>query len=77
MGKVIITTDTCKDPISMIGRYAGFCWGADTENPEKNYNRGIGCINSEHGRTREFPDVYMIFDGYSARVIREWYTHIG
>jgi len=25
----------------------------------------------------EFPDVYMILEGYSARVIREFYTHIG
>ena len=25
----------------------------------------------------EFPDVNMVLDGYSARVIREWYTHIG
>jgi len=41
MGKVIISPDTCKDPISMIGRYAGFCWGADTEDPAKNYKRGI------------------------------------
>ena len=25
----------------------------------------------------EYPDIYMVLDGYSARVIREWYTHIG
>lgn len=77
MGKVIISEDTCKNPISMIGKYAGECWGADTTVQSKNFKRGIGCINSEHGRTWEFPDVYMILDGYSARVIREWYTHIG
>lgn len=34
-------------------------------------------LNSGHGRTFEFPDVYMTIDGYSARVIRELYTHIG
>lgn len=61
----------------MIGREAGVCWGADTDNDEKNYKRGISCLESEHGRTFEFPDVYMIIDGFSARVIREWYTHIG
>lgn len=77
MGKVIITEDTTKYPITMIGRYAGECWGADTSDPEKNYKRGLGCLKSEHGRTWEFPDIYMILDGYSARVIREWYTHIG
>lgn len=77
MGKVIITDDTTKYPITMIGRYAGECWGADTSDDEKNYKRGLGCLKSEHGRTWEFPDIYMILDGYSARVIREWYTHIG
>lgn len=50
----------------MIGREAGVCWGADTDNDEKNYKRGISCLESEHGRTFEFPDVYMIIDGFSA-----------
>lgn len=77
MGKVTITNDTTKEPIQMIGRYAGECWGADTTVPSKNFKRGINCLNSEHGRTWEFPDVYMTIEGYSARVIREWYTHIG
>ena len=59
MGKIIITEDTTKHPITMIGRYAGECWGADTSDPEKNYQRGLGCLKSEHGRTWEFPDIYM------------------
>jgi thymidylate synthase (FAD) len=37
----------------------------------------MDCITSGHGRTLEFVNVEMILDGYSARVIREWYTHIG
>ncbi len=77
MGKVIILPETTKDPISLIGRCAGVCWGADTSNDEKNYKRGLDCIKSNHGRTLEFPDIYAVLDGYSARVIREWYTHIG
>lgn len=77
MGKVIISEDTTKEPIQMIGRYAGECWGADTTSASKNFKRGINCLNSEHGRTWEFPDVYMTLEGYSARVVREWYTHIG
>lgn len=77
MGRVIIQEFTCKNPIEMIGMEAGVCYGADTSDPEKNYKRGIDCLESGHGRTFEFPDVYMILDGYSARVIREWYTHIG
>lgn len=51
MGKVIIQEDTCKNPIEMIGKYAGECWGANTTDSIKNYKRGINCLNSEHGRT--------------------------
>lgn len=77
MGKVIIQEFTTKNPITMIGMEAGICWGADTTDQQKNYKRGLECLENEHGRTFEFPDVYMVLDGYSARVIREWYTHIG
>ena len=78
MSRVIIQSEyTTKNPIPMIGKEAGICWGANTTDNVKNYKRGIDCLENEHGRTFEFPDVYMILDGYSARVIREWYTHIG
>lgn len=77
MGKVTILEETEKHPITLIGKMAGCCWGANTEDRDKNYNRGWDCIKSQHGRTWEYPDVYMILDGYSARVIREFYTHIG
>ena len=77
MGKIIIQEHTTKNPISLIGEEAGVCWGADTSDPEKNYKRGLECLKADHGRTLEFPDVYVILDGYSARVVREWYTHIG
>ena len=74
---VIIQDYTPKNPISMIGYEAGVCWGADVSNQEKNYKRGLDCIKSEHGRTWEFPDVYATIEGYSAKCLREWYTHIG
>lgn len=77
MGKITIMPETVKDPISLIGRCAGVCWGGNIEDPKKNYKRGLSCIKSEHGRTLEYVDIYSIIDGYSARVIREWYTHIG
>lgn len=77
MGRIVIQEETTKDPISLIGREAGVCWGADITNAEKNYKRGKDCLTSGHGRTWEYPQVYMILDGYSARVIREFYTHIG
>ena len=77
MGKVIILPETTKDPISLMGRRAGLCWGADISDSKKNYERGLDCVKSNHGRVMEFVNIDSIIDGYSARVIREWYTHIG
>lgn len=77
MGSITVQEYTTKDPLQLIGYEAGVCWGADILNAEKNKKRGIGCVKSEHGRTWEFPQVYLTIDGYSARVIRELYTHIG
>lgn len=77
MGKVSIWEETTKTPISLIGKAAGTCWGADTTNQEKNYKRGWDCIEAEHGRTWEWPDVYLVLEHFSARVMREFYTHIG
>ena len=77
MGTVIIYPETIKNPITLIGHRAGVCYGADVSDGAKNYARGIDCIKSGHGRALEFVDVHMCFKGYSAKVIREWYTHIG
>lgn len=77
MGKIIISERTVKDPITLIGEMAGVCYAAPTDKLEKNYKRGLHNLESGHGRTWEFPDVYLTLEGYSARVIREWYTHIG
>ena len=76
MGRIIVQEETTKDPVSLIGREAGVCWGADITSAKKNYKRGLGCLTSGHGRTWEYPQVYVVLDGYSARVIRELYTHI-
>ena len=77
MGKITILPETTKDPISLMGRRAGVCWGADTSDTEKNYKRGLDCIQSNHGRVMEYVNIEAVIDGYSARVIREWFTHIG
>ena len=77
MGKIIISERTVKDPITLIGEMAGICYGSPVNDKEKNYKRGLHNLASGHGRTWEFPDVYLTLDGYSARVMREWYTHIG
>ena len=77
MGKVTILPETTRKPISLIGRRAGICWGADIADEQKNYKRGLECLSNNHGRTLEFVNVEAVLDGWSARVIREWYTHIG
>ena len=77
MGTITILPETTKNPITLIGQRAGVCWGADVTNDNKNYKRGIDCITANHGRTFEYVNVEMIIDGYSARLMREWYTHIG
>lgn len=77
MGRITILDGTTKNPITKIGSRAGICYGTDTNTPEKNYKRGLQCIKDEHGRVLELVDVEMILEGYSARVMREWYTHIG
>lgn len=75
--EVIILPETSRNPIQLIGRRAGICWGADITDPEKNYKRGLDCLESNHGRTLEFVNIEAVFKNWSARCIREWYTHIG
>lgn len=77
MGQVIILPETPKNPLSLIGERAGVCWNADVSDNEKNIKRGIECIEAGHGRTMEFVDIHMIIDGFSARVMREYYRHVG
>jgi len=77
MGKITVLPETTKNPISLIGARAGVCWGADTSDEAKNYKRGLDCIAANHGRTLEYPNIEIVIEGYSARVIREWYTHLG
>lgn len=74
---ITILKETPLKPVTLMGERAGVCWGADIGDEEKNYKRGLECIVSGHGRVMEYVNVEMIIDGYSARVIREWYTHIG
>jgi thymidylate synthase (FAD) len=76
MGTVTVQKYTTTNPISLIGEEAGICWGADITDEAKNHKRGIDCIKANHGRALEFPQIYLVLDGWSAKVIREFYTHI-
>lgn len=74
--KVIILSETTDEPLTFSGKLCGVCWGADTSDHSKNFKRGLECLRSGHGRVLEYPQIYMILDGWSAKVIREFYTHI-
>lgn len=76
-GRIIVLSETTDEPIEMMGRFAGECWGANTKDHEKNFNRGIDCLKSGHGRVMEYPQIYLILDGWSARVLREVMRHNG
>jgi thymidylate synthase (FAD) len=65
------------NPLQFIGKCAGVCWNAPIDDAEKNRKRAISCIKSGHGRVIEFPDITLVIDNYSARMMRELYTHIG
>lgn len=72
-----ILKETTTKPITLIGKRAGTCWGSDTSDDKKNFKRGMQCLMDNHGRTFEFVNVEMLISGYSARCLREFYTHIG
>lgn len=70
MGRVRIL-DYTKKPLNLIGEVASICWDSKP-------SAGIAkhCLNANHTRTFEFADVVLELDGYSARAIREIYTHV-
>lgn len=75
MIQIFDTTD--KYPLQKIGKMAGVCWNSPVDNAEKNIKRAKDCITSGHGRVLEYVDIELCISGYSARAIREYYTHIG
>lgn len=75
-GKVIILSETTDEPLTFAGQVAGVPWNSDTTDHKKNFKRGVDCYMSGHWRVLEYPQIYMILDGWSAKCIREWYTHI-
>lgn len=74
---ITILDETTKNPIQLIGKLSGICYNSNTEDATRNYKRGIDCLENNHGRTLESAVVYMVIDGYSAKFVREFYTHIG
>lgn len=68
---------TTKNPLTLMGKKAGVCWGADISDRRKNIKRGIDCITSGHGRVMEWVNIEMDLLGVSARCMREYERHIG
>ena len=75
--RVRIVSATTKTPLTLIGTMVGVCQGSDTSDQDKNIGRAISCISQGHYRVLEYVDVYIVMSHISARVAREWYTHIG
>lgn len=63
--------DYTNKPLSLMGEVASVCWDSK---PSKHI--GIACLESGHDRVSEFADITVEISGYSARTIRELYTHI-
>jgi thymidylate synthase (FAD) len=61
------------NPLTVMATCAKECWGS---NPKDLVKVAKEIIESGHGRVSEFADVTVVIDGYSARTIRELYTHI-
>lgn len=69
--------DITKNPLQRIGEVASACWNSSAPTLEHKKQIAIDCINSGHHRPMESIHITMIIEGYSARMIRELYTHIG
>jgi thymidylate synthase (FAD) len=67
--------DITKNPLQRIGEVASACWNSNPMTVEQKKVIALGCIESGHGRVLEFPDMTIEISGYSARMIRELYTH--
>ena len=73
--KLTLVGDTTEHPLQKIGSVAGVCWGANTDDIQKNVNRAISCIESDHGRVLEWVNVEILIEGMSVRCMREVGRH--
>lgn len=71
---MIKVIDVDYSPLSYLGHCAGICYGQ--RNPNRYKAIAESCILSEHDRVEEFPTITMEISEYSAKAIRDIYTHI-
>lgn len=62
------------NPLTTMGEIAGICY--DQTNPKRFANIAKRCLSEGHGRVSEFADITLEIEGYSAKMVRELYTHI-
>lgn len=61
-----------KNPLTNIGNCAIIC---KDSKPKDLKQVALKCLEYDHGRALEFSNITLEISGYSARVIRELYTH--
>lgn len=65
--------DHTPNPLTMMGLCASTCWGSK---PKDLIKTADNCLESDHGRVAEFADVTLVISNYSAKMMRDLYTHI-
>lgn len=72
---MITIREYTKSPLTHMGSVAAYCYGME-DKVSRFKNIAKRCLKENHGRVSEFATIEMEIDGYSAKVIRELYTHI-
>lgn len=62
------------NPLTTMGEISGIAY--NSTNPKRFRKIAERCLEEGHGRISEFSDVVIEIDGYSAKMVRELYTHI-
>jgi thymidylate synthase (FAD) len=71
---MIKVTYLTEEPLKLMGKQAGFCYNTTNE---KVFPRiAKQCLEENHGRVLEFPEVHFEFSEFSGKVIREIFRHI-
>ena len=65
MGKVIIQKETTQNPLQVMGKMAGICWNAPTDDEDKNIKRALDCIETGHDFRRTCHWKFFFFSYFS------------
>lgn len=63
------------NPLTFMGEIANICYGNKINTKDKLKKLSVECINSGHHRVLEYVDMTICIENYSARMVRELYTH--